>query len=217
MGFEYHDGMAVPRQEEFLEHGRINQKQRTRDAIVAAARELLAGGAAPTVAEAARAARVSRTTAYRYFPTQDALLIEIAMNADVVEIETLVASANDPDRARARALEVLELFNEHVAGAEVQYRTALRLYLDQWLAATAAGDEAPIVRAGRRRRWFEQSLEPFRSMIDETSWDRTVDALCLLCGPEARTVLRDVCRLDEETARDVVRFAADAVLDAGLR
>ncbi len=217
VGLEYHDGMPVPRQEEFLRQGRINQKQRTRDAIVAAARELLAGGATPTVTEAAEAARVSRTTAYRYFPTQDALLVEIAMNADVVEIETLVASANGADLARARALDVLELFNEHVAGAEVQYRTALRLYLDQWLAATSAGEESPVVRAGRRRRWFEQSLEPLRAVTDEASWERTVVALCLLCGPEARTVLRDVCRLDEESARDVVRFAAAAVLDAGLR
>lgn len=209
--------MAVPRQEEFLQQGRINQKQRTRDAIVLAARELLAGGVTPTVTDAAQAARVSRTTAYRYFPTQEALLVEIAMNADVDEIETLVASANDPERARARALDVLELFNEHVAGAEVQYRTALRLYLDQWLAATSAGDEAPVVRAGRRRRWFEQSLDPIRSVTDDVVWERTVAALCLLCGPEARTVLRDVCRLDEETARDVARFAADAILDAGLR
>jgi AcrR family transcriptional regulator len=217
VGLKYHDGMAVPRQEEFVQHGRINQKQRTRDAIVAAARELLASGVTPTVTEAAEAARVSRTTAYRYFPTQDALLIEIAMNADVVEIEALVASANDRDQARVRALDVLELFNAHVAGAEAQYRTALRLYLDQWLGAAAAGEATPIVRAGRRRRWFEQSLAPLRPVTDERSWEQTVAALCLLCGPEARTVLRDVCRLDEKTANDVIRFAADAILDAGLR
>ena len=160
---------------------------------------------------------MSRTTAYRYFPTQDALLVEIAMNDDVVDIEALVASANDPDRARARAIDVVELFNEHVAGAEIQYRTALRLYLDQWLAATGAGEEAPVVRAGRRQHWFEQSLEPLRSVTDTVSWERTVAALCLLCGPEARTVLRDVCGLDEVSAREVVRFAAEALLDTGLR
>lgn len=217
MGLEYHDGMQVPRQEDFLQQGRVNQKQRTREAIVAAARELLSGGTTPTVSEAARAARVSRTTAYRYFPTQDALLVEIAMNDDVVDIENLVASANDPTSATTRALEVLELFNDHVAEAEVEYRTALRLYLDQWLAATAAGEEAPIVRAGRRRRWFEQSLDPVRPTMDDATWERTIATLCLLCGPEARTVLRDVCRLDETAARDVVRFAAETVLDAALR
>jgi AcrR family transcriptional regulator len=56
--------------------GRTHQKARTRAALVAAARSLVAqGGATPTVEEAAAAAAVSRTTAYRYFPSQTALLI----------------------------------------------------------------------------------------------------------------------------------------------
>ncbi len=45
--------------------GRRHQKARTRDALVAAARALLAQGTTPTVEEAAAAAAVSRTTAYR--------------------------------------------------------------------------------------------------------------------------------------------------------
>src|SRR3954453_15096797 len=56
--------------------GRSRQKQRTRAALVSSARDLVSrAGSAPTVAEAAAAAGVSRTTAYRYFPNQHALLI----------------------------------------------------------------------------------------------------------------------------------------------
>jgi len=58
----------------YLETGRTAQKQRTRDALVAAARQLVAEGAAPTVDAAAGAAGIARATAYRYFPTQLALL-----------------------------------------------------------------------------------------------------------------------------------------------
>ena len=43
--------------------------------MVDATRELLAEGMAPTVEQAAERAAVSRTTAYRYFPNQRALLI----------------------------------------------------------------------------------------------------------------------------------------------
>ena len=40
------------------------------------ARKLLREGKIPSVADAAEAARVSRATAYRYFPTQSALIQE---------------------------------------------------------------------------------------------------------------------------------------------
>jgi AcrR family transcriptional regulator len=60
----------------YQESGRARQKQRTRAALVASARDLVArGGRPPTVAEAAEEAAVSRTTAYRYFPTQKSLLM----------------------------------------------------------------------------------------------------------------------------------------------
>ena len=55
-------------------NGRTNQKRRTRDALVAAARSIVAEGRTPTVEEVAETASISRTTAYRYFPSQRALL-----------------------------------------------------------------------------------------------------------------------------------------------
>ena len=45
-------------------------------AIMEGARKLLREGKIPSVADAAEAARVSRATAYRYFPTQSALIQE---------------------------------------------------------------------------------------------------------------------------------------------
>ena len=55
--------------------GRTRQKLRTRTAVVDAARALLAEGLTPTVEAAAERASISRTTAYRYFPSQRALLV----------------------------------------------------------------------------------------------------------------------------------------------
>ena len=206
--------MQVPRQEAALERGRVNQKRRTRDAIVAAAKQLLDDGVTPTVAQAAEAALVSRTTAYRYFPTQESLLVEVAVNVDVDDIEELVATPVDPDSATARAVDVLDRFNEHVFDAEAQYRTAMRLYLDLWLEASAKGEDSPSVREGRRRRWLEQSLQPLRQTVDRRSWNRLVNALCLVSGPEAMTVFRDVCDVSPDEARRVARWAAETLLRA---
>src|SRR5581483_3296625 len=56
--------------------GRINQKQRTRRAIVDAARRLAASGREVTMPLVAREALVSEATAYRYFPDLASLLTE---------------------------------------------------------------------------------------------------------------------------------------------
>src|SRR4028119_2165194 len=69
----------------YLHTGRTSQKARTRDALIAAARQLLAEGVTPTLEEAAAEASIGRTTAYRYFPNSRALLAatfpEIAMRS----------------------------------------------------------------------------------------------------------------------------------------
>src|SRR4051812_1635269 len=62
--------MSIP----YEQTGRAAQKGRTREALIAAARELVANGETPTVEHAAEAASISRTTAYRYFSSQRALL-----------------------------------------------------------------------------------------------------------------------------------------------
>jgi AcrR family transcriptional regulator len=54
---------------------RERQTRRTRRALIAAADALFAEGRVPTVAAVAERADVARATAYRYFPTQEALLL----------------------------------------------------------------------------------------------------------------------------------------------
>ena len=54
--------------------GRVNQKLRTRMAIVEACREVIRSGGPVTMPAVARAALVSEPTAYRYFPDLISLL-----------------------------------------------------------------------------------------------------------------------------------------------
>jgi AcrR family transcriptional regulator len=57
---------------------RTNQKQRTRQALVAAASALAANGHTVTTADVAEAAQVSVATAYRYFSNPNDLVLEAA-------------------------------------------------------------------------------------------------------------------------------------------
>src|SRR6478609_4987999 len=105
--------------------GRTAQKQRTRNALVDAARALVAEGMAPTVEDAALAASISRTTAYRYFPNQHALLA--AAHPETEASSLLPADAGDDPEARLDL--VVDAFTRLIADTEAQQRTMLRLAL----------------------------------------------------------------------------------------
>ncbi len=216
----YHDSMTIPRQPPGPKQsdgtGRVNQKRRTREGIVDAAVELMTQGVTPTVAQAAEAALVSRTTAYRYFPTQESLLLEIALHSDVEDIEAIVREPVDADDAAERVLRVLRLLNRHVLDEEARFRNAIRVYQDLWLGASAKGDDAPVVREGRRMRWFATCLAPLRAQAGDAAVDRLIAGLSILGGGEAVVVLRDVCRLDGDEALAVADWAARALVAATL-
>jgi len=192
----------------------VNQKARTRAALVEAADELLRQGVTPTVAQAAEAAQVGRTTAYRYFPTQESLLMELSVTTDVSDLEALIAEPLEADGVRQRVVDVVHALNRRVHDDEVKYRTAVRLYQDQWLGAVASGDPSPTVREGRRTRWLAESLAPLE--LPKKERDRLVAALSLVMGAESMVVLRDACHLSADDALAVTDWATRALLEAAL-
>src|SRR3712207_1404837 len=124
--------------------GRRNQKARTRDALVGAARALLADGVTPTVEEAAAAAAVSRTTAYRYFPNQRALI-----GAAHPQIDRASLLPDDaPADPAARLDLVLRETGRILLEWEPQLRASLRLSLEP-----GADPTGPVLRRGRVIGW----------------------------------------------------------------
>ena len=199
---------------------RANQKERTRAALVEAAAALLRRGTPPTVAEAAEAAKVSRATAYRYFPTQEALLLEVAgVSAAMTPVEELL-DALPSDNLEERLLRLLDACNRIVLAEEVSMRTALRIYLDTWLESRRNGGDVlgdvPVVREGRRMRWLDKALAPARAQLSEAQWRRLRSALALTLSIEAVVVMKDVCRIEDDEALAVLRWAATVLLRAGL-
>src|SRR3569833_1999817 len=92
-----------------MDVGRVNQKRRTRNAIVAAATELGRGSRAVTMPEVAKAAEVSEATAYRYFPDLASLLREAVAGTlfDPAEALAPLAGSTDPVARVAAATEHL--------------------------------------------------------------------------------------------------------------
>lgn len=195
---------------------RANQKARTRAAIVEAAQLLRAEGETPTVAQAAEEAGVSRATAYRYFPTQEALLVEVAdISPGLTSLEAMLAESETGD-PEERLLQLLDAFHPIALAEETHYRRALWVYLDTWLRSNRSGrKEPPAVREGRRMRWLDQVLEPLEDLPEERR-RRLQAALALTIGMDSLVIMKDVCGLGDEEAVAVLRWTAVAILRAGL-
>jgi AcrR family transcriptional regulator len=199
------------------EDPRANQKARTREAIVEAAQQLYRQGGRPTIAQAAEQARVSRATAYRYFPTQEALMVEVTgVTPRVVEVEKLLGSLSTEDVER-RLLLLLDTFGQIVLAEEAEFRTALLVYLDTWLRSHRNGgnNNAPAVREGRRMRWLDKVLEPLDDVPGEQK-RRLRAALALTMGMDSIVIMKDVCRLEDHEALAVLRWVATVLVRAGL-
>jgi AcrR family transcriptional regulator len=195
---------------------RAHQKERTRTALVEAATALLREGARPTVMDAAGRAKVSRATAYRYFPTQDSLLLEVSqVNPAAEPIERWVASLDKGSDPEQNLAGLVGGFNRLAVDEEVPLRTALRVYLDTWLRNRGDG-EAPPVREGRRVRWLDEVLAPVKKELKPAQWKRLRSALSLTVGVEALVVLRDVCRLSDAEMAATLEWAARSLLHAAL-
>jgi AcrR family transcriptional regulator len=196
--------MDVP----YLHTGRTNQKVRTRDALIAAARQLLAEGVTPTVEEAALEASIGRTTAYRYFPNSRALL---AATFPELEMDSLLG-ADPPEDPLARIGIVAESLTQRIIEHEPEYRAQLRLALE----GEPAGSESLPLRRGRRIAWVEDALSPLRGRMPEPELRRLVYAVGATIGIEAFVWLTDMAGLSREEAAQVMRTNARTLLRSAL-
>ncbi|WP_214405324.1 TetR/AcrR family transcriptional regulator [Pseudonocardia lacus] len=197
--------MATP----YEQTGRRNQKARTRQALVAAARELLARGVTPTVEDAAEAAAVSRTTAYRYFPNQAAL---IGAAHPEIDQASLLPAEGAPADPRDRLDVVLREATRIVVDWEAQLRASLRLSLEP-----GADPTGPVLRRGRVIGWICEALEPLATTHPDIDRRALAVAIRAATGVEAFVWLVDVAGLTRDEAVATLRWNGRAQLHAALQ
>lgn len=187
-----------------------NQKLRTRKDLLAAANRLMKTGRAPSMDEVAKEALVSRPTAYRYFPSIDALLNEAAVDEAVeTSLEAIAQSAStDPEE---RLLEAESAMHRSSYANEAQLRVMLANSVNRDPA-----DESIPVRQNRRLPLIQAALAPARRRLSERDYRRLCAALSLIFGAESMIVFRDVLRVDEAAARDVKTWAIRTLVRGAL-
>lgn len=193
-----------------IDAGRANQKQRTRQALVQAAGELLAAGASPTLADVAAHALVSKATAYRYFASADALIAEVMFDREFPSVNQVLGAVGDDAAARVRAVEAA--VNDTMLAHEHAMRMIVRNAIEMALNAT----DGTVHRVGRRQELIAAAVAPLAKVLKPEALKRLRHALALVIGPEAILAARDVCGLGAGETRKVTRWAAEALVAQAL-
>lgn len=179
-------------------------RAKTRNLLLASAIALYDDGKFPSVTELAAHAQVSRATAYRYFPTQSALIAAVVAES----LGPILEWQPQDDDALKRIQQLLAFAYPQMEQHEGALRAALQLSLQQWANATP-GEK--FVR-GNRKRLLKMAVEPLDGKLLPDSLQRVIHAFSLIYGSEVFLVLKDIWGLDLAAIQDVTQWMAKAIL-----
>jgi AcrR family transcriptional regulator len=190
--------------------GRVNQKQRTRTAIVDATRELIKGGAAVTMPAVARVALVSEATAYRYFPDLPSLLREAEVGAWPPPAEALAPVDHSAD-----PVERIGFATRYLLAGVLARQGAVRAMI----AAAIVRPESAGVRPGHRFGLIDYALAPLAATLglrDPAALEQLKRELAIIVSAEALFVLTDLRALSPEEAIASAVHAAQTITAAAV-
>lgn len=192
--------------------GRVNQKYRTRRALLAAARQLMEQKAVVTVPAAAELALISKATAYRYFATAEALMREALLDGDWSTPEEVVGDATDVfERVRRVHCYLFSFTRKN----EAAHRLFLAKALEAWVAE--GGKPKGQLRGARRLPMFEFALQPIRETVSHAVFTQLLNSLSSASGIECYIALKDVCGLDDAEADRISWASMQAILQQTLK
>jgi AcrR family transcriptional regulator len=196
------------------QNGRPNQKTRTRKDLLQAASRLMKQGRSPSLEEIAEEALVSRATAYRYFPSVEALLVEAAVDVATPEAGELFRddTSRDPVERMQRAEAAV---HDVIIANEPLLRTMLAHAIQQGIQS----DENASLprRQNRRTPLIEAALAPARDQFKPADLKILTRALGFIMGPESVVVAKDVLQLDDAETRKLKRWVIRALVEAARK
>lgn len=194
--------------------GRPNQRRRTRKDLLQAAARLMQQGRKPTLEEIAAEAMVSRATAYRYFPSIEALYTEASLDLAAPEPEVLFHDFPSTDPA-ARIERVDTALHEMILQNELSIRMMLAHSMER--IVRGGQDKQIPPRQNRRSPLIEAALKPTRSQFKPASLDLLSKALAMIVGTEAMIVFKDVLQLPDAEAMKVKRWTIRTLVEAARK
>lgn len=212
LGLSYHNGMIVP-SKKLTEPDVVNKgpRARTRRLMVMTASQMMQRGGSPSVSEVAEVAEVSRSTAYRYFPTQSAMVQAVVVEA-LGPILSWEPGKTDPEEL------ITSLFESsfpRILANEAIFRAALRQSLEAGGDTVQDGDDGSFGR-GHRVELLTRALSGLADVLSDAQRTRLAQGLSLTFGIESAVVLKDIWGLNNGGVQSVTLWAARAMIRAAL-
>ncbi|MEQ1770498.1 MAG: TetR/AcrR family transcriptional regulator [Devosia sp.] len=186
---------------------------RTRRLMLQTAVDLMQRGETPSISAAAEAAGVSRATAYRYFPSQAALVQAVVDEA----LGPILGWESESDDAADRVEDLLRRSMPRIVDFESTFKAALKLSLEQWAQRNAGTlGEEPAFKRGHRVDLLKRAIAPLKSKLPPKQFSRLAKALSLTYGLEVLIILKDLWGLDDAETRSTAIWAGRALVNAAM-
>lgn len=193
-----------------LDTGRSKQKQKTRAKILDATQKLLKKGQVHSLEEVAQTAGISRATIYRYFSNIDTLCSEAGL---VIHTKSPVTLFQEFKHLTVidRILFIQEYFNDLSLKNEMAFRNYLSIYLKEESLETKRS-----TRGSRRVASLKLALIPLKNQLDVETYNRIIAISTSLMGIEPLISAKDVCELNNEEAKETLKWGLEIILGAIL-
>ena len=170
-------------------------------------------GCAPTISEVAKYSGVSRATAYRCFPSKEAMLGAMVSQS----LGPMRTFASEKTHGKERVIELLNRSFPRLAKHEATLRTAVQISLEQQALAKAGMIKEKPYRRGHRIHILDKALEPLNTKLPEDIYLQLHKALSMVYGVEIFIVMKDIWNDKNKHVLNTMLWMAEALIDAAIR
>ena len=182
--------------------------------LLSSASELLQeNDKAPSIAEVAQRAGISRATAYRCFPSKGAMLGAMVSQS----LGPMRTFASEHAQGKDRVMDLFTRSFPRLSKHESTLRTAVQISLEQQALAQAGLLKEKIFRRGHRVEILHKALEPLKTELPLDTYEQLHKALAVIYGIEIFIVLKDICNEKNKDVKKTLVWMDDALIDTALQ
>lgn len=194
--------------EKYLGTGRRNQKLLTRDKILESAQDLMGKGDDFTLEDIAKKAKISRATIYRYYSSVEILAAEAILDLNTKSSEEIILEVKDLELKEA-ILAIQDYYNNLTIDHEAGFRKYMSFVLN--------ADKSKELRGARRKKTLLMLLQERVKDMNPVEMENLANLATVLMGIEPFIVTKDVCHLNNEQSKEILKWGMDKVLESALK